>query len=91
MTPAELDAIIEGIPKTLNDVPMTREQLADALAKRARKPKLREVLLSGWGALLKPSAFRGMCVSGRTRARLSRLFDPASGSANGGRLNHSRR
>ncbi|HET7090701.1 MAG TPA: hypothetical protein VFL17_18870 [Anaerolineae bacterium] len=59
MTPAELDAIIEGIPQTLNDVPMTREQLADALAKRARKPKLREVLLSGWGALLKPSAFRG--------------------------------
>lgn len=59
VTPAELDAIIEGIPKTLNDVPMTREQLADALANRARKPKLREVLLSGWGALLKPSAFRG--------------------------------
>jgi len=35
---------------------MTREQLADALAKRARRPKLRKVLLSGWGALLKPSA-----------------------------------
>jgi len=59
VTPVELDAIIEGIPKTLSDVPMTREQLADALAKRARQPKLREVLLSGWGALLKPSAFRG--------------------------------
>jgi len=59
VTPAELDAILEGIPQTLTAVPMTREQLADTLAQRARKPKLREVLLSGWGALLKPSAFRG--------------------------------
>jgi uncharacterized protein YcaQ len=59
VTPTELDAIIQGIPKTLKAVPMTREQLAAALAKRTGKPKLREVLLSGWGALLKPSAFRG--------------------------------
>ena len=59
VTPTELDAIIEGVPKTLTDVPMTREQLATALAKRAHNPKLRDVLLSGWGALLKPSALRG--------------------------------
>lgn len=59
VTPVELDAIIEGIPPTLTDVPMTREQLADAIAKRAGNPQLREVLLSGWGALLKPAAFRG--------------------------------
>jgi len=59
VTPAELEAIIDGLPKTLSDKPMTREQLADGLAKRARKPGLREALLSGWGALLKPSAFRG--------------------------------
>jgi hypothetical protein len=38
---------------------MTREQLADGIAKRADNPNLRGVLLSGWGALLKPSAFRG--------------------------------
>lgn len=38
---------------------MTREALADAIARRARKPKLRALLRSGWGALLKPSAFRG--------------------------------
>lgn len=59
VTPAELDAIMEGIPQALSDVPMTREQLADAVARRAGNPNLREVLLSGWGALLKPSAFRG--------------------------------
>jgi uncharacterized protein YcaQ len=59
VTPDELDAIIEGIPEVLSDVPMTREQLAEAVAGRANNPNLRQVLLSGWGALLKPSAFRG--------------------------------
>lgn len=59
VTPDELDAIIEGIPQVLSDVPLTREQLAEGVAERAGNPNLREVLLSGWGALLKPSAFRG--------------------------------
>jgi hypothetical protein len=59
VTPAELESIIEGIPNVLSDTPITREQLADTLAKRARKPKLRDLLRSGWGALLKPSALRG--------------------------------
>jgi uncharacterized protein YcaQ len=59
VTPEELEAIKEGIPHTLNAEPKTREQLAEALAGWAGSPQLREVLLSGWGALLKPSAFRG--------------------------------
>ncbi len=59
VTPAELEAIIDAIPQVLNDTPMTREQLAGAIAERAGQPNLGQVLLSGWGALLKPSAFRG--------------------------------
>lgn len=59
VTPDEFEAIQEGIPGTLNDQPMTREELAEALAKSTGNPHLREVLLSGWGALLKPAAFRG--------------------------------
>lgn len=59
VTPEELDAIIQGIPNVLTDDPMTREQLAAALAGQADSPGLRDVLLSGWGALLKPSALRG--------------------------------
>lgn len=59
VTPAELDAIIEHVPAVLSDTPITREQLADAVSARANKPNLRAVLLSGWGALLKPSAARG--------------------------------
>jgi hypothetical protein len=59
VTPDELDAILEGVPQALSGEPLTREQLAEAVARRAGSPNLREVLLSGWGALLKPSAFRG--------------------------------
>jgi uncharacterized protein YcaQ len=59
VTLEELDAIVESIPHVLSDEPMTREQLAGAVAERNHNPNLRQVLLSGWGALLKPSAFRG--------------------------------
>jgi len=59
VTPAELEAIIATIPVVLSATPITREQMADAVAARTGNPNLRDVLLSGWGALLKPSARRG--------------------------------
>ena len=59
VTPAELDTLIGTIPTVLDATPRTREQLADAVAQQTDNPNLREVLLSGWGALLKPSARRG--------------------------------
>lgn len=59
VTAAELTAIMETTPQVLDATPITREQLADGVAERTGNPNLREVLLSGWGALLKPSARRG--------------------------------
>jgi hypothetical protein len=59
VTHAEYEAILATVPEVLGAAPMTREQLAGAVAQRTRMPDLRAVLLSGWGALLKPSAFRG--------------------------------
>lgn len=59
VTAAELAAIVEGVRATLSETGVTREQLADAIAQRTGIPKLRELLRSGWGALLKPSAFQG--------------------------------
>ncbi len=69
VTPAELEAIIEGVAATLHDATMTREELADAVADRAHNAKLRELLRSGWGALLKPSAFRGDLCFGPNRGQ----------------------
>ncbi len=59
VTVKELDAIIEGVHATLTDTGMTREVLADALATHTGNPHLKALLLSGWGALLKPTAFQG--------------------------------
>ncbi|HEY7547650.1 MAG TPA: winged helix DNA-binding domain-containing protein, partial [Blastocatellia bacterium] len=59
ITRDDIGKIIEGVRSTLTDSGMTREQLAAAIAKRARKPKLAELLNSGWGSLLKPAAFQG--------------------------------
>jgi len=59
VTPAELEAILTAVPAVLSATPITREQLADAVAEHTGSANLREVLLSGWGTLLKPSARRG--------------------------------
>ena len=59
VTSAELTAIMETVPLVLNAAPITREALADAVVERTGNPNLSAVLLSGWGALLKPSARRG--------------------------------
>lgn len=59
VTLEELEALLEGVRAILSGEGMTREALAEALAERTGAPKLRELLRSGWGALLKPAAFQG--------------------------------
>jgi uncharacterized protein YcaQ len=59
VTPDEADAILTAIPQVLSDEPQTRQVLAMAVADQTGNSKLRDLLLSGWGALLKPSAFAG--------------------------------
>lgn len=61
-------AIVRLVPRALGARPLTREELADSLAE-AGGPELRERLLSGWGALLKPSAHRGDLCFGPNRGR----------------------
>ncbi len=55
----EYDAIIEGVRASLGAEPMTREQLASAVTAKMNAPHLGELLRSGWGSLLKPSAHTG--------------------------------
>jgi len=68
VTKEQYDAILESVPRALGARPRTREQLADKIAEVAG-PDLRETLLSGWGALLKPSARRGDLIFGPNRGR----------------------
>jgi hypothetical protein len=68
VTKKQYDAILENVPRALGARPQTREQLADTIAELGGA-KLREKLLSGWGALLKPSARRGDLCFGPNRGR----------------------
>lgn len=69
IAPAELAAIEAGVRAVLSDEPLTREELADALARHAGNDALRETLRSGWGALLKPSAAAGDLCFGPNRGQ----------------------
>jgi hypothetical protein len=62
------EAIVRLVPRALDGRPRTRAELAERLAE-AGGPELRERLLSGWGALLKPSAHRGDLCFGPSRGR----------------------
>jgi hypothetical protein len=73
----ELEAIIEGVHETLSGEGMTREQLAVAIAERMGKPQLRELLGSGWGALLKPAAHPGYLCFGPNQGQNVTFVHPA--------------
>jgi hypothetical protein len=59
LTSAQYEAFIAAVPQVLGSEPVTREQLASALAQHIGVPELGRLLLSSWGSLWKPSAFRG--------------------------------
>ncbi len=65
LTPAQQDAFLAAIPHVLEQGPLTRQQLADAVAKHMGVTLVRELIVSSnWGTPLKPSAFRGELCCG---------------------------
>ncbi|HSJ45889.1 MAG TPA: winged helix DNA-binding domain-containing protein [Euzebyales bacterium] len=69
VTAAELDAVTRAIPEVLAGRRLTREELADGLADATGRAHLAEQLTSGWGAVLKPAANRGLLCFGPDRDR----------------------
>jgi hypothetical protein len=72
----ELEALIESVRTTLDGGGLTREQLADVVAEGAGQPKLRDLLRSGWGTLLKPVAFQGYLCFGPSRGQNVTFVQP---------------
>jgi uncharacterized protein YcaQ len=69
-SPDDVDAIIEAVRVALDGRCLTREQLADAVAaQRGLPPHVREILLSGWGSLLKPAAYHGYLCFGPSQGQ----------------------
>jgi hypothetical protein len=57
---AQQEAFLLAVPHVLEQGPLTRLQLADALAKHTGVAHVRDLILSSsWGSPLKPSAYRG--------------------------------
>lgn len=61
---ADVDAVLDAIPQALDGRMLGREELAREILRITRRPQLEERLLSGWGELLKPAAFRGLLCFG---------------------------
>lgn len=77
VTPEEMAAILATVPAVLSAVGLTREALAEAVVEQTGKVKLRQVLLSGWGALLKPVAFQGNLCFGPDQGANVTFVNPA--------------
>jgi len=59
VTSTQMDALLSALPVVLAGRPLTREELAAAVAEQAGEPALEEKLRDGFGSLLKPAAFTG--------------------------------
>jgi hypothetical protein len=77
ITEAELDAVTEAIPDALVGDPLTRDELADRVAAITGHAHLGEQLRSGWAAVFKPSANRGLLCQGPPRNGNITFTDPA--------------
>jgi hypothetical protein len=77
ITPAQQEAFLSAVPHVLGDAPMTRQQLATAIASHTGISALRELILSSrWGSPLKPSAFRGDLCFGPSQGQNVTFVNP---------------
>jgi hypothetical protein len=76
ITAAELDAITGAIPEALAGDPLTRDELADQVAAITGLSHLGDQLRSGWTAVFKPAANRGLLCQGPPRDGGITFTDP---------------
>ena len=76
VTREQADAMLAAIPKVLAREPLTRAELASAVARKAKEPALEEKLSDGFGALLKPAAFAGDLVFAEGEGQRVRFTTP---------------
>lgn len=77
LSPAEHDAFLSAVPRVVGRDPMTREQLASALAKQTGIAHLRDVILSSsWGSLLRQAAIRGDLCFGPNQGQHVTFVNP---------------
>jgi hypothetical protein len=74
---AQQDAFLLAIPYVLEQGPLTRQQLADAVARHTGVAHMRDLILSSsWGSPLKPSAYRGDLCLGPGQGKTVTFMNP---------------
>lgn len=73
---ADVEAVLDAIPRALDGQTLTREELTDQILKITKRRHLAERLRSGWGELLKPAAFRGLMCFGPQSGRAVTFVRP---------------
>ena len=76
ITEPQLLALIDAVGEVLGGDPLTRVELADAVVARLGDEGLREKLRQGFGAYLKPAAFRGRLCFGPGEGQRVRFTRP---------------
>ena len=74
---AQQEVMLLAIPHVLEQGPLTRLRLADAVAKHTGAAHLRDMILSErWGGPLKPSAYRGDLCFGPGQGKTGTFMNP---------------
>ena len=74
---AQQEAFLLAVPHVLEQEPMTRLQLADAVARHTGIAHLRDLIVSSsWGTPLKPSAYRGDLCFGPGQGQNATFMNP---------------
>src|SRR5579859_2218386 len=76
-TAEQQESFLSAIPHVLEQGPLTRQQLADAVAKHTGISQARDFILSeSWGSPLKPSAYRGELCFGPGQGQSATFMNP---------------
>jgi hypothetical protein len=72
----ELQRITEAVREALQDRMLTREELADEIARITGLKKVHDKLRMGWGTLLKPACYKGYLCFGPNRGQNTQFVFP---------------
>ena len=78
MTESGIERMIRAVGDILSETPMTRADLADAVAERLRDPSLAGRLRTGWGSYLGAPAQRGELIFGPNDGRNVTFVSPSA-------------
>jgi hypothetical protein len=77
LSSAQQEAFLLAVPHVLEQGPLTRQQLADAVAKHTGVAHVRDLIVSSnWGSPLKPSAYRGELCFGPSQGQNVTFVNP---------------